>query len=432
MKLNRSFFSLYFVVITLFILSSWIIDEVWRSYIENDINSYTGYETMLVIVGDYLEKHPQEQWPVIINSINAKYGTLLNLLPFKKLENANRKDKKSLIRGNTYVHFNNEEVMLHYLLPHSNMLITIGPTKMPTRPRLEALVRVIVLAIFGAIMFIWLRPMSRDLDQLRNSTNEIGKGNFSVKVNEAKSMMVAPMIESFNMMASQIKRLIDAHKELSNAVAHELRTPLARSKFSLQMLENTDDEVKKRKYCNNIGNDIIELEELVNEMLIYASFDSEKPELNFSPVLIDELISKQLNNHSHYNGQIIFNNGAQNQEVECDLHFISRALDNYITNAVKYGDNIIQVSLDVNKSFCTITVEDNGQGVTEEFKTNIFDAFSRGDASRNKDTGGFGLGLAIVSRVMEWHKGITKVKDSNLGGAAFILQWPVKQKNKTQ
>lgn len=74
---------------------------------------------------------------------------------------------------------------------------------------------------------------------------------------------------------------------------------------------------------------------------------------------------------------------------------------------------------------CSICVEDNGEGVSDEFKAVIFDAFSRGDQSRNRETGGFGLGLAIVARIMEWHQGEASISDSALGGAAFTLTWPV-------
>ena len=427
MKLSRSFFGLYFIIITLFIFSSWLVDEVWRSYIQQDINSYSGYKTMLNIVGDHLEKQPQEQWEDVIENINYKYEMLLGLMPLKNLENADKYDKKSLIMGNTYVYYDNEDAMLHHLLPNSKTLITLGPVKLPSRPRIEALIRVLVLCVFGVFIYFWLKPMSRDIDKLRNSTLKFGQGDFDVKAEEAKSVIVEPMIEAFNMMAARIKRLIEAQKELSNAVAHELRTPLARSKFALQMLKSTDDEEKRAKYSEQINHDIQELEELVNEILIYASFDSDKPTLNFNMVDVATLIEKQITAQINFAGDIIFDNDIQNLLIECDPHFIGRALNNYISNAVKYGKDTIKVTLSVQANDCVVIVEDNGDGVSDDFKTVIFDAFSRGDSSRNRETGGFGLGLAIVCRIMEWHKGKALIETSSLGGASFILRWPIKQ-----
>jgi two-component system OmpR family sensor kinase/two-component system sensor histidine kinase RstB len=105
---------------------------------------------------------------------------------------------------------------------------------------------------------------------------------------------------------------------------------------------------------------------------------------------------------------------------------------NFISNAIKYGAGEVRVTVsqvdsdnDKKTRWCRICVEDNGDGISDEFKTVIFDAFSRGDQSRNRETGGFGLGLAIVARIMEWHQGEASIADSDLGGAAFTLTWPI-------
>jgi len=296
---------------------------------------------------------------------------------------------------------------------------------MPTRPRAEALVRVILLAILGGIIFYWLRPMSGDLDQLRKSTSAFGDGNLNIQAPIAKSTMLTPMVSAFNMMAQRIKRLIEAHQELTNAVAHELRTPLARSKFALQMLSTSKDEEKQDKYRSQIASDINELEELINEMLLYAKFDSDTPSLHIQQYSLNDLINEQLANYQHFSGAIIVDNQLGERQVYCDAHFILRAVNNYISNAVKYGGDQIKISLSVENNNCRIAVEDNGSGVSDELKTTIFDAFSRGDKSRNRETGGFGLGLAIVSRIMEWHQGNVDIVDSDLGGACFVLTWPL-------
>ncbi|NQZ89215.1 MAG: two-component sensor histidine kinase [Colwellia sp.] len=427
MKLNRSFFSLYFIIVFIFIVFTWLLDEVWSSYLEQDIESYTGYKTMLAAVGGYLQKHPQEEWPEIIEKTGDKFELNFSLMALSDLDNGDRKDKKSLRKGNTYVYYDNDEVMLHHLLEGTNTLLTLGPTKMPTRPRVESLIRVLLMALLGGIIFYWLRPMSRDLDQLRKSTGQFGDGNLGIQAPTAKSTMIKPMVSAFNMMAQRIKQLIEAHQELTNAVAHELRTPLARSKFALQMLSTSKDATKQAKYREQISSDINELEELINEMLLYAKFDSDKPTLLIQEYSIGKLINDQLANYQHFTGSIVFENKIGLDKISCDAHFILRAVNNYINNAVKYGGSQIKVTLLTNDSDCIITVEDDGEGVSDELKPVIFDAFSRGDKSRNRETGGFGLGLAIVSRIMEWHQGSVDVVDSELGGACFVLSWPLKQ-----
>jgi two-component system OmpR family sensor kinase len=430
MKLNRSFFSLYFLVITTFIVFSWLLDEVWNSYLEQDIESYTGYKTMMTAVGDYIKKHPEHEWDDLIVNTGKRYNLSLGLRALSDVENIDHSMEKHLEQGNTHVYYYDDKAVIHQILTGTDKTLTLGPVKMPTRPRMEALIRVGILATFGLIIFIWLWPVSRDLDQLKKAAKRFGDGDFNTTAPLAKSNMMFGMVKSFNMMAARIKRLIDAHKELSSAVSHELRTPLARSKFALQMLENTSDAEKKSKYIKQITGDISELEELINEMLLYASFDSDKPELLFESTSIVEVINRQVDSHNQFEGTIDWqypNNITQDTKVECDPHFIDRALNNFISNAVKYGAGKVKVTLSVVNQQCEICIEDNGEGVSDDFKKVIFDAFSRGDNSRNRETGGFGLGLAIVARIMEWHQGEARIQDSHLGGAAFILSWPIKQ-----
>jgi len=429
MKLNRSFFSLYFLIVSIFIVFSWLLDEVWSSYLEQDIESYTGYKFMLSAVGDYLQDKPKDDWSDIITTMGKKYELNLSLMALSDLDNVERKDKKSLRKGNTYVYYDDDEVILHHLLSGTNTLLTLGPVKLPTRPRAEAMIRVLIMAVLGGIIFYWLRPMSRDLDRLRKSASQFGDGNLGIQAPSAKSTMLTPMVSAFNMMAQRIKRLIEAHQELTNAVAHELRTPLARSKFALQMLSTSKDEVKQEKYRTQISNDINELEELVNEMLLYAKFDSDKPNLHIDKYNLHALVKEQLANYQEFSGIIRVDNQLDKPEVNFDAHFILRALNNYISNAVKYGGDNIKVTLLTENEQCKIMVEDDGCGVSDELKSVIFDAFSRGDKSRNRETGGFGLGLAIVSRIMEWHQGSVAILDSDLGGACFVLSWPLQQVN---
>ncbi|PCI58542.1 MAG: two-component sensor histidine kinase [Gammaproteobacteria bacterium] len=426
MKLGRTFFSLYILITATFILFSWLLDEVWSSYLEQDIESYTGYKTMLATMGDYLQQHPQEEWPKLVAKTAKKYQVPLTLNSTDILAKEDPIHIKSLQQGNTHVYYNNDEVVIHYKLENSKSILNLGPAKMPSRPRYEAIIRITIFAMLAIVIFIWIWPMSRDLDLLKKATIAFGKGEFSSKAPNAKTATIAPMVNAFNSMAERIKRLIDAHKELSSAVSHELRTPLARTKFALQMLTTVKDEQKQKKYLKQINDDVNELDGLINEMLIYAAFDSDKPKLNIESVVFADLIKVIVEQHQQYTGTVIINNDIGDLAVKCDSYFISRAINNCISNAIKYGDNIISITLKLQKSHFSIIIEDNGQGVADEFKATVFDAFSRGDQSRNRETGGFGLGLAIVSRIMEWHQGNVSVKNSELGGAKFILTWPVK------
>lgn len=426
MKLGRSFFSLYFLIISIFIICSWMLDEVWSSYLEQDIESYTGYKSMLLALSNYIEKHPQDEWQEITLRAAQQWRLPLKLMTEQQVQEISHHKNDVISDNDTHIYYANDAVEIHHRINNTAAVIVLGPAKMPTRPRMEALIRVVLLASLAFLLFFWLRPLSRDLDQLRKTAIEFGRDSFDVVAPKARSTMTEPMVNAFNSMASRIKRLIDAHKELSTAVAHELRTPLARTKFALQMLACTDDKAKQEKYRTAISKDICELEQLISEMLIYASFDNDKPVLNFTEQSLLEIVEKQVSNYRQFDKKFTINNLIGNTRVDADRHFISRALNNYISNAVKYGNGEITITIMKNDDQCQIIVTDNGDGVCDDFKCSIFDAFSRGDISRNRETGGFGLGLAIVFRIMEWHGGSASVVDSEQGGSSFKLSWPIK------
>ncbi len=427
MKLGRSFFSLYFLIISIFIIFSWMLDEVWRSYLEQDIESYTGYKSMLLALSNYVEKHPEDEWQAIVTRASEQWQLPLRLMSKQQLAESSQPSHDVLSADNTHIFYDKDAVEIHHRINTSGTVIVLGPAKMPTRPRVEALIRVILLASLACLLFLWLRPLSRDLDQLRKTAIEFGRESFDVVAPKARSTMTEPMVTAFNSMASRIKRLIDAHKELSTAVAHELRTPLARTKFALQMLANTDDKIKQEKYRQAISNDICELEQLISEMLIYANFDNEKPTLNFTEQSLLDIVNGQVKSFQQCQQNFTVNNLIGDMKVEVDRHFISRALNNYISNAIKYGKGEIEITISQKDQNCQIQVTDNGDGIKDDFKCTIFDAFSRGDTSRNRETGGLGLGLAIVCRIMEWHGGNACVENAKHGGASFILNWPIKQ-----
>ncbi|MEY8198859.1 MAG: ATP-binding protein, partial [Colwellia sp.] len=367
-------------------------------------------------------------WKEIVAGAGKRWKLPLKLMSLTEVEAIDHTNHNVLGQSNTHIYYFNGNVVLHYLLEDSDSesVIALGPAKMPSRPRVKATYRVVILATFGVVIFIWLWPMSRDLEQLKKATRDFGQGQFDSTAPAAKSTMIAPMISSFNMMAARIRRLIEAHKELTNAVSHELRTPLARTKFALQMLDSVKDDEKRAKYQLQIKNDVCELEELINEMLIYAAFDNDKPEMNFTQTNLSELVQLQIASHDQFVSSIEFINNLPDDYVCCDGHFMDRAVNNFISNAIKYGNDKVRVTLSLENEQCQICVEDDGDGVSDEFKQVIFDAFSRGDQSRNRETGGFGLGLAIVARIMEWHQGQASIGDSELGGVAFTLTWPAK------
>ncbi|WNC73779.1 ATP-binding protein [Thalassotalea psychrophila] len=424
MNLGRSFFSLYFLIVACFGALSWLLDEFWSMNVQQDVESYTGYKTVLIALSDRLVSFPVADWQGRVESANKRYDLPIQIVSDDSIEKL-LPDLQYVKDERVTVYYDDNYITLFHPIANQNKVLILGPVQSPTRPRDAALIRVISVLLLGVVIFFWVWPISKDLDKLAKSAKDFGYGDFKIKVDRADSVLVQPMMNTFNMMASRINNLIEAHKELTNAVSHELRTPLARSKFALQVLRGAKDDETREKYIDKITTDVEELESLVNELLVYAAFESEQPNINFTNSDVKQLVDFQVASFASNDFDINFICEQDCVMAEYDAHFINRAFSNLLTNAVKYGQGKLQVSLLSDGQQCSLIVEDNGPGIDDDFKEIIFDAFSRYDKSRGKDTGGFGLGLAIVSKVMLWHNGSATVENSDLGGAKFILSWPV-------
>ncbi|TKB44341.1 ATP-binding protein [Thalassotalea mangrovi] len=428
MNLGRSFFALFCLIILGLGILNWILDEFWSMQVEQDEESYTGYRTVLRAVEEDLLEQPVYQWANIVEQASLRYA-----LPLKVEDRENihliAPDSNHIVFDNISVYYDDKNVTMFHVMEQEDKVLVLGPVKSPTRPRTAAIIRLVVVLALGLVLLVWIWPISRDLSKFDRALQQFKQGNYNAKVLNTHSSVIGPIAQTFNKMAGRINSLVTSHKELTNAVAHELRTPLARSRFSLEVLKAAREDTDREKYLENITNDITELEVLVKEMLVYASFENEQPNLSFSMGNLTELLRHQVHSASlHYDGSIELKPTESELLIEYDPHFLNRAVANLLENAVRYTKDRILVSVTADQKLCQICVEDNGEGVDDEFKKVIFDAFSRFDPSRHKDTGGLGLGLAITNKIMVWHHGSASVEDSaELGGAKFVIAWPRRQ-----
>jgi two-component system sensor histidine kinase RstB len=172
--------------------------------------------------------------------------------------------------------------------------------------------------------------------------------------------------------------------------------------------------------------DISHLENLIDEMLTYARLDRPQIALNYQTFSPAEWLQ-----HHQSDWQTLLN-GKQLHIAAIpdtwrwhgDIKLLDRLLDNLVGNALRYSQQQIRIRLSQESGWNMLTVEDDGPGVPAEQRATIFDAFVRLDPSRDRATGGFGLGLAIVQGIMLAHQGRASVESSALGGACFICRWP--------
>lgn len=281
----------------------------------------------------------------------------------------------------------------------------------------------VFFGLLAVLLSLWIWPLWRDLLKLKKASSSLQQDGSlpALSVNPASAL--AGIMGSFNQLSIQIKSLLQRQRELTGAVAHELRTPLSRLKFALAAEPQPGSSP-----WQDMNRDVAELESLIQEMLDYASMEHTAPEMDYSLLPLDELIQSVVGRlRSPANEDIEIEVKALNLELLGDGYFVQRALQNVLQNALRYARHRVCISIERGNEAVAIMVDDDGPGVAEEDRQRIFEPFFRPDSSRARNRGGAGLGLAIVSRIQQWHEGSCRVERSPLGGARFILCYPSRQ-----
>ncbi|MBT2297724.1 ATP-binding protein [Pseudomonas fluorescens] len=283
-----------------------------------------------------------------------------------------------------------------------------------------------VAIMIGFVLLFWVRPHWRDLEKLRLAAERFGGNDLSVRIQLSRRSNIRDLAERFNLMAARIEGLIANQRELTNAVSHELRTPIARLSFELDQLKQQSDQSQNRELIANMYADLGELEEMVSELLTYASLEQGATVIVREDIPARDWLDSVV-------GSVALEAeaaGVQLSIAECPVamvriepRFMARAVINLLRNAIRYADEQVQVSLIRAGDHYEVRVNDDGPGVPPDGREKIFEPFARLDASRDRRTGGFGLGLALVRRVSQSHRGHVEVTDSPWGGASFRMTW---------
>lgn len=319
--------------------------------------------------------------------------------------------------------------MLYQRLAGTGTVLTLGPlpAEQP-RTTLEIGIIAIYYTLISLVLLLWIWPFYRDLSLLRSAAADFGRADFSTRVHINRKSSILPVAQAFNAMAERIEMLVSAHKELTHAVSHELRTPLARFKFSVEMLGRNLEPEKKQQYLNNMKGDVAELETLIDEMLSYARLSEQNLLLNLVEIDIKQWLQREMAAYAHEKIQVTCGYSAQTPNgdcrVTCNPDLLARAVHNIVRNGLRYASQTIAVHAHLSHATVLIRICDDGPGIPEDKRESIFEPFSRLETSRDKKTGGYGLGLAIAARIMQRHKGRIWVDNCEPHGACFKLEWP--------
>ncbi|OTG98897.1 MULTISPECIES: sensor histidine kinase BfmS [Acinetobacter] len=290
---------------------------------------------------------------------------------------------------------------------------------------------VLSLGVYGLLV-----PMQRRLREVNYALHRMKSGDMTLRLPVDGTDEMASLAINYNSMSDHIQRLIEAQRELMRAVSHELRTPVARIRFGMEMLAEEDDYDYRLQQVDMIDKDIEALNTLIDEIMTYAKLEQGTPSLDFEKIVLFEVLDQVIVETEALKTQkeIELLPLPINLVVDAERRYLHRVVQNLVGNAVRYCDHKVIVSGGIDDAgMAYVQVEDDGAGVPEEERQRIFEAFARLDDSRTRASGGYGLGLSIVSRIAYWFGGKIAVDQSPiLGGARFTMSWPARRFNRAK
>lgn len=282
---------------------------------------------------------------------------------------------------------------------------------------------VLILLLTAFMMIVWIyQSMITPIRKLQLAAENIKEGNLDFTIDVSGEDEIAELCTTFEEMRKRLKdnaeeKLSDEKESraLISNIAHDLKTPITAVKgYSEGILDgvaNTPDKVDR--YVRTIYNKACEMDTLINELTIYSKIDTNRIPYNFAKINVAEYFADcseeiGVDLESKGIGLAYYNYVQEDVIIIADPEQLRRVVNNIIGNSVKYmnkAHGFINIRIKDVGDFIQVEIEDNGRGIAQKDLPYIFDRFYRADASRNSATGGSGIGLSIVKKIMEDHGG---------------------------
>lgn len=281
----------------------------------------------------------------------------------------------------------------------------------------------LILVATGLSITAWIyRSIVTPICKLEEAAKNIKEGNLDFTIEAESNDEMGNLCRNFEDMRQRLKESaeekLEAEKQnriLISNISHDLKTPLTAIKGYVEGIMDgvADTPEKVDRYMRTIYSKAMDMDRLLNELTLYSKIDTNRIPYNFNRIHVadyfDDCIEEiGLELEAEHIGLSYFNYAGDDIQVIADPEQLKRVIDNIISNSVKYMDKehgLINIRIKDVGDFIQVEIEDNGKGIGQKDLPFIFDRFYRTDASRNSATGGSGIGLSIVKKIIEDHGG---------------------------
>ncbi len=288
----------------------------------------------------------------------------------------------------------------------------------------------VMVLIAASGCYLLARSLTAPIRHLRTAVQQMTKGDFSARVVLPRRRVdeLADLSLDFNTMIERIESLLASQKRLLRDISHELRSPLTRMNVSLELARKRADDAEP--YLLRIEKESDRLNQLIDQLLTLTRLEGDADAKAKVPVNVSELVRKIVHDadfEAANLGQRIIIRNFDDASVLGSMELLGRALENVIRNGLRYtaGGSSVELSLSKGEDSVVILVQDHGPGVPAEYLEQIFKPFFRVAESRNRDSGGTGIGLAIAKQAILLHGGSIEARNGARGGLVIKIRLPL-------
>ncbi len=395
------------------------IEDTDRWNMEVDLLSrFTGFTIENISIKNALEYHQKHE---LLDVVDIKPNKNYPPLP------------AGIGKWGVYVYRHDEEDgRLAVILPHHDGLLLIidsediaypmdGPEDWEDNYAELFLLGFIFLSI-ALVLYASVKNISDHVYRLSTASLALANGQLDTRVDDKIPAPLNQMAASFNEMAISLQYSQHQQQVMANAIAHELRTPLTRIQLVMGLLSDEDHSSYTTELHSDLSRYTVEMEALANDILMLQTIEH-KPSSAHQIVDLSELMQFREIEFQRQYPLISLSSEIDALKVDANPRYLQLIVDNLVKNACLYADSTVKLSLKSEPEYFSIVVEDDGEGISPLQREQVLDAFTRLDNSRSRQTGGFGLGLAIVNTIVKTMKAEINIGTSELGGAMFIVKF---------
>lgn len=279
---------------------------------------------------------------------------------------------------------------------------------------------VALLILVLTLAFLVLRWLLSPIHDLVTGVDELSKGNLSYQLPRTTSDELGRLSMAFNEMVVRIRQMVHSKQQLLVDVSHELRSPLTRAKVSLELIDADENAARA-------VDDLNELDDMIEELLESARLEKGAENLHREVLDLANLAREVTRQYVAMGKDVRLVLQKPEIRISVDMLRFKSVLRNLVENAIKYSpaDKPITVSLSALPGFACLEVKDEGTGIPAIEAARVFEPFYRVDKSRNRRTGGFGLGLSLCKKIVEAHGGTISILNDETPGTRVQVLFPL-------